>query len=149
MLKNIDPRLNADVLHALHLMGHGETVALVDTNFPADGVSRHTSYGKLLRLDNLTSAEAMETVLSVLPLDSPIQPSVGRMQVMGSPNEMPEVQREVQAVLRESEGEDGSLYDIERFAFYEEAKKAYCVIATGERRFYGCFLLTKGVIAPL
>ncbi|WP_104665221.1 RbsD/FucU family protein [Ensifer adhaerens] len=148
MLKNIDPALNADVLHALRAMGHGDTLAIVDTNFPADAVARKSVIGKLLRIDNVSAARAMEAVLSVLPLDTPLQPSVGRMEVMGAPDELPVVQREVQAVVDRAEGKSAPLYGIERFAFYEEAKKTYCVIVTGETRFYGCFLLTKGVIPP-
>lgn len=148
MLKNIDPVLNADVLHALRSMGHADTLAIVDTNFPADAIARKSVIGKLLRIDNVSAARAMEAVLSVLPLDTPLQPSVGRMEVMGAPAELPAVQREVQAVVDKAEGQSAPLYGIERFAFYEEAKKTYCVIVTGETRFYGCFLLTKGVIPP-
>ena len=148
MLKNIDPALNADVLHALRSMGHGDTLAIVDTNFPSDSVARQTVTGKLLRIDNVSAPRAMKAVLSVLPLDTPLQPSVGRMEVMGAPDERPTVQQEVQVEIDAAEGKPAPMYGIERFAFYEEAKKAYAVIQTGETRFYGCFLLTKGVIPP-
>ncbi|KXF75751.1 fucose-binding protein [Paramesorhizobium deserti] len=148
MLKNIDPALNADVLYALRSMGHGDTFVLTDTNFPSDAIARQTRLGKLLRVDNVSTARAMKAILSVLPLDTPLQPSVGRMEVMGAPDELPPVQREVQAEVDKAEGKSAPMYGIERFAFYEEAKKAYCVITTGETRFYGCFLLTKGVIPP-
>jgi L-fucose mutarotase len=84
----------------------------------------------------------------VLPLDTAFQPSVGRMEVMGAPDEILPVQSEVQAEIDAAEGAPAPMYGIERFAFYEHAKKAYCVIQTGERRFYGCFLVTKGVIPP-
>ena len=148
MLKNIDPALNADVLHALRSMGHADTLAVVDTNFPADAIARQTTLGRLLRMDNISAARAMQAILSVLPLDTPLQPSVGRMEVMGAPDEIPAPQQEVQAEIDAVEGQSTPMYGIERFAFYEEAKKAYCVIATGETRFYGCFLLTKGVVPP-
>lgn len=148
MLKNIDPALNADVLHALRSMGHADTLALVDTNFPADAIARQTTLGKLLRMDNISAARAMQAILSVLPLDTPLQPSVGRMEVMGAPGEIPQAQQEVQAEIDAVEGKSTPMYGIERFAFYEQAKKTYCVIATGETRFYGCFLLTKGVVPP-
>jgi L-fucose mutarotase len=148
MLKNLDPALNADVLYALRSMGHGDTLALVDTNFPSDSVARQTTLGRLLRIDNVSAARAMRAVLSVLPLDTPLQPSVGRMEVIGEPQAIPEIQREVQAEIDFAEGRFAPMYGIERFAFYEKAKEAYCVIATGETRFYGCFLLTKGVIPP-
>jgi L-fucose mutarotase len=148
MLKNIDPALNADVLHALRSMGHGDTIVVSDTNFPSDSIARQTRLGKLLRIDNVSAARAIRAILSVMPLDTPLQPSAGRMEIMGSPDEVPAVQREVQAEIDRAEGKPAPMYGIERFAFYEEAKKAYCVIATGETRFYGCFLFTKGVIPP-
>ncbi|MCK3778766.1 RbsD/FucU family protein [Ensifer sesbaniae] len=148
MLKNIDPALNADVLHALRSMGHGDTLVISDTNFPSDAIARKTALGTLLRIDNVSAARAVEAVLSVLPLDTPLQPSAGRMEVMGAPDEVLPVQQEVQAVIDRAEGKSAPMYGIERFAFYEEAKKAYCVITTGETRFYGCFLFTKGVIPP-
>ncbi|OCP16204.1 RbsD/FucU family protein [Ensifer sp. LC163] len=148
MLKNLDPALNADVLHALRSMGHGDTLVISDTNFPSDAIARQTTLGKLLRIDNVSAARAVKAVLSVLPLDTPLQPSVGRMEIMGAPSEIPDVQQEVQAEIDRAEGKPAPMYGIERFAFYEEAKKAYCVITTGETRFYGCFVLTKGVIPP-
>jgi L-fucose mutarotase len=148
MLKNLDPALNADVLHALRSMGHGDTLALVDTNFPAESVARHTILGDLLRIDNVSATRAMQAILSVFPLDTPLQPSVGRMEVMGEPETITDVQQEVQNEIDAAEGVSAPMYGIERFAFYEKAKEAYCVIATGETRFYGCFLLTKGVIPP-
>ncbi|PSH68795.1 fucose-binding protein [Phyllobacterium brassicacearum] len=148
MLKNIDPALNANVLHALRSMGHGDTLVVSDTNFPSDAIARQTRLGKLLRIDNVSAARAIKAILSVMPLDTPLQPSAGRMEIMGAPNEIPPVQREVQVEIDAAEGKSATMYGIERFAFYEEAKKAYCVITTGETRFYGCFLFTKGVIPP-
>lgn len=148
MLKNIDPALNADVLHALRSMGHGDTLVISDTNFPSDSVARSTTIGKVLRMDNISSPRALEAILSVFPLDTPLQPSVGRMEVMSAPDQVEPVQQEAQAIVDAAEGKHTPLYGIERFAFYEQAKKAYCVITTGETRFYGCFLLTKGVIPP-
>ncbi len=68
MLKNLDNRLNAEVLYALRAMGHGDTLVIADTNFPSDSIARQTVLGELLRMDNLTCAEAVEAVLSVLPL---------------------------------------------------------------------------------
>lgn len=59
MLKGIDPQLNADVLQCLRAMGHGDALVISDTNFPADSVARETVLGKLLRMENLTSAEAI------------------------------------------------------------------------------------------
>jgi len=148
MLKNISPLLNADVLYALKAMGHGDYLILSDTNFPSDSIARQTVLGKLLRMENTTSAEAAGAILSLMPLDTFIDNAAERMEIVGSPDEMPAVQQEVQTAIDAAEGKHWPLKSIERFAFYEKAKKAYCVIQTGERRFYGCFVLTKGVIPP-
>ncbi|TCQ09060.1 L-fucose mutarotase [Rhizobium sp. PP-F2F-G36] len=148
MLKNIHPALGADVLHALRSMGHGDTLVISDTNFPTDSVGRQTVIGRPLTMANLSAPQAIAAILSVLPLDTPLQNSAGRMEVMGAPDEVPDVQREVQAEIDRAEGKPCPMYGIERFAFYDLSKKAYCVISTGETRFYGCFLFTKGVIPP-
>jgi len=92
MLKGISPLLNADVLYALKAMGHGDMLVIVDTNFPADAIARQTALGQVLRIDNVTASRAMRAVLSVLPLDTPLQNSVGRMEVVGAPDQIPTVQ---------------------------------------------------------
>jgi L-fucose mutarotase len=148
MLKGISPLLNADVLYALKSMGHGDMLVIVDTNFPADSIARETPFGTLLRIDNVTSAEAAKAILSLMPLDSFIDDAAACMEVVGAPDEVPAVRKEVQAAIDEAEGKHWPLVPVERFAFYERAKNAYCVIQTGERLFYGCFTLTKGVIPP-
>lgn len=148
MLKNIDPMLNADVLRALRAMGHGDDVVLCDTNFPADSVARQTVIGKLLRIDNVTAARAARAVLSVMPLDAFVDKPALRMEIVGKPAEVPPVQAEVQKEVDAAEGKPWPMGSVERFAFYDLARKAYCVIQTGERRFYGCFIFKKGVIPP-
>jgi L-fucose mutarotase len=148
MLKTIDPLLNADVLYALRAMGHGDRLVICDANFPADSIARRTALGRLLRIDNADAARAVAAVLSVLPLDAFVDDAAIRMEVVGKPKDVPTVQHEVQAVIDRAEGKSWPLVAVERHAFYEKAKTAYCVIATGERRFYGCFLFTKGVIPP-
>lgn len=148
MLKGINPLLNADVLQALRAMGHGDDLIIADTNFPSDSVARQTRLGKLLRIDNATAAEAATAILSVYPLDSFVEDAAARMEIVGRPDEIPTVQREVQKAIDEAEGKSWPMTSIERYAFYERAKQAYCVIQTGERRFYGCFAFRKGVIPP-
>lgn len=148
MLKSINPLLNADVLYALAAMGHGDTLVLCDANFPAESVARQTTLGKLLRIDGASTPEVAEAVLSLMPLDTFVEDAAQCMAVVGSPDERPAVQHEVQAIIDASETESFPLVPVERFAFYEKAKQAYAVIASGEPRFFGCFILTKGVIAP-
>lgn len=146
MLKGIHPLLNADVLQALRAMGHGDDLIIADTNFPSDSVARQTRLGKLLRIDNTTAAEAATAILSVYPLDSFVDDAAARMEIVGSPDEIPPVQEEVQKAIDAAEGKSWPMISIERYDFYERAKQAYCVIQTGERRFYGCFAFRKGVI---
>lgn len=148
MLKTLDPLLNADVLYALKAMGHGDRLVLCDTNFPADSIARQTALGRLLRIDGVSAARAARAILSVMPLDSFVDDAAARMEIVGSPDELPPVQQEVQREIDQAESRSWPLVSVERMAFYEQAKRAYCVIATGETRFYGCFLFTKGVIPP-
>lgn len=148
MLKGINPLLNADVLHALRAMGHGDDLIIADTNFPADSIARHTAIGRPLRIDGATAAEVAEAVLSLVPLDDFLEGAAARMEIVGAPGEIPPVQQEVQKVVDKAEGKAWPLTPVERFAFYERAKGAYAVIQTGERRFYGCFAFRKGVIPP-
>jgi L-fucose mutarotase len=148
MLKGIDPILNADVLWVLKSMGHGDDLIIADMNFPSDSVARETVHGELLRMENVTAARAIKAVLSVMPLDSFVEKPALRMEIVDRPNELPPVQAEVQAEIDAAEGRSWPMGSIERFAFYDLAKKSYAVIQTGERRFYGCFVLKKGVIAP-
>ena len=148
MLKSMDPFLNADVLYALRSMGHGDDLVITDTNFPADSVARQSVLGRLLRIDNVTAGRAARAILSVMPLDSFVEHPAARMEIVGKPSEVPPVQAEVQAEINAAEGRSWPRGSVERFAFYDLARKAYCVIQTGKRRFYGCFIFKKGVIAP-
>jgi L-fucose mutarotase len=147
MLKGINPLLNADVLQVLRAMGHGDDLIIADTNFPSGSVARQTVHGKLLRID-ASAADVAKAVLSLYPLDTFVDDAAARMEIVGKPDEVPPVQREVQREIDAAEGKAWPMISIERYAFYERAKKAYCVIQTGERRFYGCFAFRKGVIPP-
>ena len=124
MLKGINPLLNADVLYALRAMGHGDRLVVCDTNFPADSIARQTVFGELLRIDNVSTAKAIEAILSVLPLDTFVDDAAIRLDIVGQPQELPPAPPSTKRQRRPG------------------------VIATGERRFYGCFLFSKGVIGP-
>jgi L-fucose mutarotase len=147
MLKTIDPLLNADVLHALRLMGHGDELIICDTNFPAASVAAETVYGHLLSVD-ADAARTVRAVLSQVPLDTFVDHPALRMEVVGKPDELLPVHVEVQKEIDHAEGGKFKLAGVERFAFYERAKKAYCVIQSHERRFYGCFIFKMGVVSP-
>lgn len=148
MLKGIDPRLGADLLHTLRAMGHGDMLIVVDTNFPAAAVARSTVLGRPLTMENLAAPEAIEAILSVLPLDTFVSDFAARMEVVGDPAAIPPVQAEVQGVVDRAEGRARPLPAVDRFAFYDLARQAFAVVQTGERRLYGCFMLRKGVIGP-
>ncbi len=148
MLKGINPLLNADILQALRAMGHGDDLIIADMNFPGDSIAIQTPYGQLLRISNTTTAEAVEAVLSLYPLDGFVDDAAARMEMVDTPDEIPPVQQEVQGVIDAAEGKSWPMIAIERFAFYERAKKAYAIIQTGENRFYGCIALRKGAIPP-
>ena len=148
MLKGIDHRLNAEVLAALRAMGHGDMLMLTDVNFPGASLARHTVTGRLLTMENLTSAEAARAILSVLPLDTFVPDFAARMQVVGDPTAVPPVQAEVQAEVDAAETRPRPMTTIDRFAYYDMAKQAFAIVQTGERRLYGCFMFRKGVIMP-
>ena len=145
MLKGIDPILNADVLFALRAMGHGDDLIIADTNFPSDSVARETVLGTVLRIDR-AAAEVVRAVLSVYPIDTFVDDAAARMEVVGEPDTILPVMEEVQAQVSAVDGP--TMIGVERYAFYDRAKQAYAVIQTGERRFYGCFALRKGVVPP-
>ena len=139
MLIGINPLLNADVLYTLRAMGHGDDLIIADTNFPSDSVARETILGELLRID-APAAEVVEAVLSVYPIDTFVDDAASRMEVVGEPKTILPVMEEVHSKVA-AVGGPTQMMSIERYAFYERAKKAYAVIQTGERRFYGCFAL--------
>jgi len=148
MLKNLDSLLSADLLWMLAAMGHGDELALVDANHPAERIARSTASGRLVRLPGIATERAAAAILSVFPLDSFVDYPVRRMEVVGNPDEIPPVQAALKAVLEQATGGPASLGALERFAFYAAAGAAFGVVQTGDLRPYGCFLLRKGVISP-
>lgn len=147
MLKTIDPVLSADLLWVLAAMGHGDDLALVDANHPAERIARACISGRLVRLPGLTMARVARAILSVLPIDDFVPDPVRRMEVVGDPAAWPDVQREVAAELDAVDGGKRQLIGLERFAFYAAAQASFAVVQVGDPRPYGCFLFRKGVIA--
>jgi L-fucose mutarotase len=142
MLKGLDPLLPPDLLHALAAMGHGDELALVDRNYPATSTSQ-----RLIRLDGADTAAAARAILSLLPLDTFVDQPLLRMEVVGSPDEVTPVQRELAGIASELERREVAMGSLERFAFYERSRGAFATVITGEDAPYACFLLIKGVIA--
>jgi L-fucose mutarotase len=140
MLIGLDPLLTPDLLHALAAMGHGDRIVLVDANYPA------TRGRRCIPLPGADAPRALAAILSLLPLDGFVSNPAAVMQVVDTPHSVPPVVAELNAVLaRHGAGPAAAL---ERHAFYAAAETAYAIVPTGERRFYGNILLTKGVIPP-
>lgn len=142
MLKGIDPLLNPELLKVLAEMGHGDRITITDANFPGASVAKVTVSGQLLRVD-CDALTALKAVLSVFPLDTFEDEPVTTMQVVGDPKAIPPVIAEAAPILA---AEGFASKSVERFVFYEEAKKSYAVLMTTEGRPYGNFILRKGVI---
>jgi L-fucose mutarotase len=143
MLKGLDPLLSPDLLFVLAAMGHGDELAIVDANFPALSNAR-----RLIRLDGASAPRALQAVLSVMPLDDFVDAPMAVMEVVGDPTAIPEPVKEFQQVADTAEGKNVPRQAVERFAFYERARTAFAIVATGETRLYGCVLVKKGVIRP-
>lgn len=143
MLKGLDPLLGPELLSTLREMGHGDDIAIVDTNYPA------TSSGlPVIRLDGVPAPRVLDAVLSVMPLDDFVPDAAWRMQMVeNAAGELP-IFDEFRAVIAAREGERFRLASLERFAFYEKARSAYAIIVSGERRLYGNIILKKGIVRP-
>jgi L-fucose mutarotase len=143
MLKRIDSLLSPDLLYILAAMGHGDELAIVDANFPAVQMAK-----RLVRLDGVNAPRALEAVLTLLPLDDYVDSPVTVMEVVGDPEAIPEPVAGFRAAVDAAESASVKISRIDRFAFYERAKAAFAIVATGELRLYGCVLVKKGVIRP-
>lgn len=147
MLRGIDPLLSADLLWVLAAMGHGDDLAVVDANHPAESIARATTSGRLIRLPGIAMDRAVAAILSVLPIDDFEPEPIRRMLVVGNPQTVPVIQSEVQDVIDRASGRPLPMAGIERFAFYAAARQSFAVVQCGDPRPYGCILIRKGVIA--
>lgn len=143
MLKTLSVLHTPDLLHLLASMGHGDEIALVDANFPSVSNAQ-----RLVRFDAADLPAVLEACLQLLPLDTFVEEPVARMMQVHAPHEVPEVQRICQVIVDKAEGRHVKIAGITREAFYERARRAFAIVATGELRLYGCILLKKGVIFP-
>ena len=100
------------------------------------------------RLDGVDAARAAKAILSIFPLDSFIEAPIQRMEIDGKPDELNDVHKEMMRTTAEVAGDHWKISSIERYKFYEEAKKAFAIITTNETRPFGCFIFTKGVVKP-
>jgi len=146
MLKGIDQRLSAEIVHVLMLMGHGDDLVICDVNHPAATIAAETTYGKLIDMAGCDIPTGTAAILSLMPLDTFVPAPVARMQVVGNPDGIVPIFARMQAVVDRAEGRAVTIEPLERFAFYEAAKKSFAIIRTADSGPYGCFILKKGVV---
>ena len=138
MLKNIPKIVSPALIKVLCEMGHGDEIVIADGNFPSE-----TNGQRVIRADGIGGEEMLDAVLSLIPLDTYAQENLLLMQTTnGDPT--PEIWDKYFAVAKKDAGFKGG--NLERFEFYERAKKAYAVIASGEEAIYANIILKKGVI---
>ena len=142
MLKGIPSVLSPDLLKILMEMGHGDEIVIADGNFPAAAISQ-----RLVRLDGHGVTEILDAVMKLFPLDTYTPQPVGLMAVVPGDDVKPTIWEDYKTVISKYEPDNCKIEFIERFEFYERAKKAYAVIATGETAIYANILLKKGVVA--
>ena len=146
MLKGIDQRLSAEIVHALMLMGHGDDLVICDINHPAASIAAKTTYGRLIDMAGCDIPAGLAAILTLMPLDTFVTAPVTRMQVVGDADAQRPVFGRVQAVIDRAEGGPVRMQAVERFAFYAAAERAFCIIRTSDSGPYGCFILKKGVV---
>jgi len=143
MLRNLPQILSPSLLYCLRAMGHGDRIAIVDGNFPAESAGPDC-----LRLDGLSATDVLKAVLQVMPLDTFVGDPAVTMQVVGDPEAVPDIVRDFQSIINDFADHPAEIGTLERHAFYEAASGAFAIVQTGEQRLYGNILLTKGIIAP-
>jgi L-fucose mutarotase len=146
VLKGIDQRLSAEIVHVLMLMGHGDDLVICDVNHPAATIAAETTYGRLIDMAGCDIPTGAAAVLTLMPLDTFVPAPVSRMQIVGDPDGAVPVFARVQAVVDAAEGRAVPMQALERFAFYEAAKRGFAIIRTADSGPYGCFILKKGVV---
>ncbi|OAA25565.1 RbsD/FucU family protein [Kosmotoga sp. DU53] len=138
MLKNMPRVISPDLMTVLMKMGHGDEIVLADGNFPAD------SFGpRVVRADGLGIPELLNAILKFFPLDTFVDENVILMD--NGKEKKPPIWEEYKKIL-EASGEKVKLKAVDRFEFYDLAKKAYCIVATGETALYANIILKKGVV---
>lgn len=141
MLKGIPDVISPELLKVLMEMGHSDEIVLADGNFPA---ASHTA--RLIRCDGHGIPELLDAILKLLPLDQYVVKPAALMGVMpGDKTETP-IWEKYRGIIRERAGLEEPFEEMERFAFYERAKAAYAIVATGERALYANLILKKGVV---
>lgn len=144
MLKGIPQILSPEFLKVLCEMGHSDRIVIADGNFPAESMGKDAI---VIRCDGHGVPELLDAILQVIPLDTYVEKPMNLMEVMpGDPVKTPIWDTYKEIVAKHDERGAACVGNIERFQFYEEAKKAYAIIATGESAVYANVMLQKGVV---
>ena len=144
MLKGIPKILSPELLKVLCEMGHSDRIVIADGNFPCESMGKNA---KVIRCDGHGVPELLDAILNVFPLDTYVETPVSLMQVMAGDNVETPIWDEYEKIVSKFDNRGkNAIGQIERFAFYEEAKKAYAIIATGESALYANIMLQKGVV---
>ena len=144
MLKGIPSIISPELLKVLCEMGHSDTIVIADGNFPSETIGKDAI---VIRADGHGVPEILEAILKLFPLDTYVENPVSLMQVMPGDNvETPIWDVYKKIVSNVDDRGDKVFAEVERFEFYERAKKAYAVIATGETAIYANIMLQKGVV---
>lgn len=143
MLKHIPPILSPALLKVLMEMGHGDEIVLGDGNFPAESMGTNAV---VLRADGHTVPELLDAVLTLFPLDQYSEKPVALMEVVPGDPVVPSIWDTYRELLQKHDPEHCQIEMVERFTFYKRAKRAYCIVATGETAIYANILLKKGVV---
>lgn len=143
MLKNVPPVLSPELLKVLCEMGHGDELVIGDGNFPAESVGKNAV---VIRADGHGVAEILDAVLTMIPLDKYAENPVALMKVVPGDPAKPEIWNDYKDVLARHGENPEAIAMMERFDFYERAKKACAIVATGEKAIYANILLKKGVV---
>lgn len=146
MLKGIPPLLSPELLKVLCEMGHSDRIVLADGNFPAETMGKDAI---VIRYDGQDIPALLDAILTVFPLDSYVEKPVTLMQLMDCDvGKVPTpIWDEYKAVVAKHDERGASAVgNIDRFDFYDEAKKCYAIIATGEKAVYANVILQKGVV---
>ena len=141
MLKGIPSVLPPELLKILMEMGHGDEIVIGDGNFPAASMAQ-----RLVRCDGHNVPELLDAILKLLPLDAFVEAPVSLMQVVPGKDTATPIWDVYKEIIRKYEPVNNKIEEVERFAFYEKAKKAYVVVATGEKALYANIILKKGVV---
>ena len=141
MLKGISPIISPELLKAIAEMGHGDELVIGDCNFPAVSVNT-----RCIRADGHKATELLDALLELFPLDSFVEFPVSFMAVTpGTFEGDPPIWEDYKNIVKKHDGDAGIEY-VERFAFYERARKAFATVQTGEQSLYACIILKKGVL---